>query len=65
MDVTTGENISSFSFKRNEELFVPHDLQKSLRNAFSLPVMTIQQSCVLKYLQIYGWGLLVTARYPK
>ena len=34
MDETTGENISSFPFKRNEGLFVLHDLQKSLRNTF-------------------------------
>lgn len=60
MDETTGENISSFPFKRNEALFVLHDLQKSLRNTFSLPVMIIQ-SCFLKYLQSYGLGLLLTA----
>ena len=60
MDETTGENISSFPFKRNEALFVLHDLQKSLRNTFSLPMMIIQ-SCFLKYLQSYGLGLLLTA----
>lgn len=65
MDETMGENISSFPFKRNEGLFVFHDLQKSLRNTFSLPVMTIKQSCFLKYLQSYRLGLLLTAWYPK
>lgn len=65
MDETTGENISSFPFKRNEALFVLHNLQKSLRNTFSLPVMTIIQSCFLKHLQSYGLGLLLTARYLK